>query len=90
MEILLINLMFSRLDKFNWPIFERAYIRKRQGGGGLIFGMLIGLYTWGHIFVYSGGLIYGELYKQDFTVFQKIARLKYNFVNLQENACRYF
>ena len=39
----LVNLMFSRLDKFDGPIIEEAYI---QGGGGLIFGKLIGLHIW--------------------------------------------
>ena len=39
----LVNLMFSRLDKCDGPIIEGAYIR---GGGGLIFGMLIGLHIW--------------------------------------------
>ena len=38
----LINLMFSRLDKF-----EGAYRPMGGGGGGLIFEMLIGLHTCG-------------------------------------------
>ena len=38
----LINLMFSRLDKF-----EGAYRPMGRGGGGLIFEMLIGLHTCG-------------------------------------------
>ena len=41
----LINLMFSRLEKFDGPIFEVVYIW--QGGGGGIFGVLIGLDIWG-------------------------------------------
>ena len=41
----LINMMFSRLNKLDGPIFEGVYIRGggEGGGGGLIFGMLIGL-----------------------------------------------
>ena len=45
----LINLMFRRLDKFDWPLF----------GAGIIFGMLIGLNIWG---VYLGMLIYEGAY----------------------------
>ena len=41
----LINMMFSRLNKLDGPIFEGVYIRG-DGGGGLIFGMLIGLDIW--------------------------------------------
>ena len=36
--------MFSRLDKFDGPIIEEAYIQ--GAGGGLIFGKLIGLHIW--------------------------------------------
>ena len=46
--------MFGRLDKFNGPIFRGAYI----GGGGLVFGMLIGLNICGCIFG-GGGYIWG-------------------------------
>ena len=42
----LINLMFSRLDKFDGPMFEGAY-RPMGRGGGLIFEMLIGLHICG-------------------------------------------
>ena len=52
--------MFGRLDKFNGPIFRGAYI---GGGGGLVFGMLIGLNICGCIFggggVYMGGILMG-------------------------------
>ena len=44
------NLMFSRLDKFDGSIFE----------GASIFGMLIGLHIWEHIFgvgVYTGSVL---------------------------------
>ena len=40
----LLNMMFGRLDKFDWLIFEGAYIWGVGLGGGLIFGMLIGLH----------------------------------------------
>ena len=39
----LVNLMFSRLDKFDGPIFGRCM----YDGGRLILGMLIGLHIWG-------------------------------------------
>ena len=45
-----INLMFSRLDKF-----DGIYIQGNRGG--LIFGILIGLHIWGG--VYSGGVLTG-------------------------------
>ena len=38
--------MFRRLDKFNGPIFGGGE-QRINGGGGLIFGMLIGLHIWG-------------------------------------------
>ena len=49
--------MFGRLDKFNGPIFRGAYIG--GGGGGLVFGMLIGLNICGCIFGGGGGYIWG-------------------------------
>ena len=51
----LVNLMFSRLDKFNGPMFggRRIY-------GGLIFGILIGLHIWGEYI--RGGRINGVLW----------------------------
>ena len=39
----LVNLMFCRLDKLDGPIFEKGGVHT----GGLIFGMLTGLHTWG-------------------------------------------
>ena len=55
----LVNMMFRRLDKFDGPIFggwlEGAGVRIY---GGLIFGMLIGLHVWGHIYI-RGGVLTG-------------------------------
>ena len=51
-----INLWFSRLDKFDGPIFERVHIRE-GGGGGAIFGMLIGLHIWEGAYI-RGGVVY--------------------------------
>ena len=55
-----VNLMFRRLDKFDGPIFGGdggggAYIR----GVGLLFGVLIGLHTWGAYIRGGGGLYTG-------------------------------
>ena len=50
----LINLMFSRLGKFDGPMFEGAYIRGR--GGAYIRVVNWVAYLRG---VYSGGIIYG-------------------------------
>ena len=50
----LVNLMFSRLDKFDKPFFcvcVRIY-------GGLNFGMLIGLHVWGTYIL--EGLMYSK------------------------------
>ena len=51
----LVNMMFGRLDKFDWLIFEGAYIWGVGLGEGLIFGMLIGLHIW---WAYIGGGAY--------------------------------
>ena len=53
--------MFSRLEKFDEPIFKAVYI----GGGGLTSGILIGCHIWG---VYIQGGLYMGMYKQDFIV----------------------
>ena len=57
-SVILVNVMFCRLDKFDGPIFEGAvrgcvYVR------GLIFEMLIGLHIWGEYI--RGGFVNGIL-----------------------------
>ena len=47
--------MFSRLEKFDEPIFKAVYI----GGGGLTSGILIGCHIWG---VYIQGGLYMGVY----------------------------
>ena len=47
--------MFSRLNKFDGPISEGAYI---QGGRGFIFGILIGLHIW--VVHIRGGIYTGD------------------------------
>ena len=55
--------MFSKLDKFDGPIF--GWVGSGGGGiygiyiRGLIFGMLIGLHIWGGIYSGGGGYIQG-------------------------------
>ena len=55
--------MFRRLDKFDGPIFGGGGGGRREGwryiyqGGGVIFGMLIGLHICGAYI--RGGFIYG-------------------------------
>ena len=51
----LINLMFSRLEKFDEPIFKAVYI----GGGGLTSGILIGCHIWG-VYIQGGLYMRGE------------------------------
>ena len=52
----LIKLMFSRLDKFDGPIFEVVYIR---GGGGLRLRMVIRLHIWRWVYIRGGACIWG-------------------------------
>ena len=48
--------MFRRRDKFDGPFFGGKRGRERRYGGGLIFGIVIGLRIWG------GGYIWEDLY----------------------------
>ena len=52
--------MFRRLDKFDGPIFggDGGGEGVRIYGGGLLFGVLTGLCTWG-AYIRGGGLVYG-------------------------------
>ena len=47
--------MFSRLEKFDEPIFKAVYI----GGGGLTSGILIGCHIWG-VYIQGGLYMGGE------------------------------
>ena len=52
--------MFRRLDKFDGHIFgEEGDVY--TGGGGVIFGMLIGLHIWG-AYIRGGGLYTGDVF----------------------------
>ena len=58
----LVNWMFRRRDKFDGPFFGGKRGRERRYGGGLIFGIVIGLRIWRGGGIHMGGLIYRGTY----------------------------
>ena len=56
MTFLVVNLMFSRLDKFDEPIFweKGGGVFTGDVGRELMFGMLIGLHIWEEAYIREG------------------------------------